>query len=103
MINKARRDTVIAVRLDQEAITRQLLQLTGWRQRGIRISRTFIFDDFIQGIRFLNRVARLAEGMTHHPDISIRYNRVRLSLTTHDEGGLTVKDFKLARKIDRLK
>ena len=57
----------------------------------------------MQGIRFLNQVARLAEGMNHHPDISIRYNRVRLSLTTHDEGGLTVKDFKLARKINRLK
>ena len=61
-----------------------------------------MFDDFIQGIRFLNRVARLAEGMNHHPDISIRYNKVRLSLTTHDEGGLTIKDFKLAQKFNRL-
>ena len=61
-----------------------------------------MFDDFMLGIRFLNRVARLAEAMNHHPDISIRYNKVGLSLTTHDEGGLTIKDFKLAQKINRL-
>jgi len=56
----------------------------------------------MQAIRFLNQVARLAESMNHHPDISIRYNRVGLSLTTHDEGGLTIKDFKLAGKINDL-
>jgi len=56
----------------------------------------------MQGIRFLNHVARLAEDMYHHPDVSINYNKVRLSLTTHDEGGLTRKDFRLARKINRL-
>ena len=62
----------------------------------------FVFDDFMQGIRFLNHVARYAEKMNHHPDVSINYNKVRLSLTTHDEGGLTRKDFRLARRIDRL-
>ncbi len=56
----------------------------------------------MQGMRFLNRVAKLAEGMYHHPDIRISYNKVGLSLTTHDEGGLTRKDFRLARKINRL-
>jgi len=61
-----------------------------------------VFDDFMQGIRFLNKVAGLAERMNHHPDVSIRYNKVRLSLTTHDEGGLTIKDFNLARKINPL-
>jgi 4a-hydroxytetrahydrobiopterin dehydratase len=61
-----------------------------------------MFNDFLQAMRFVNRVARLAEGANHHPDISIHYDRVRLSLTTHDEGGLTVKDFRLARRIDRL-
>jgi 4a-hydroxytetrahydrobiopterin dehydratase len=53
-------------------------------------------------MRFVNRVARLAEAANHHPDIVIKYNKVRLTLTTHDEGGLTEKDFKLANKIDRL-
>jgi len=56
----------------------------------------------MEGIRFLNSVAKLAEGMYHHPDVAISYNRVRLSLTTHDEDGLTRKDFQLARKINRL-
>jgi len=71
--------------------------------RGKRISRLFVFDDFMQGMRFLNRVAKLAEGMNHHPDIDIRYNKIKLSLTTHDEGGLTMRDFKLARKIDQMR
>jgi len=88
--------------LDHGQIKAQLTRVPGWNQRGNRIRRTFVFDDFMQGIRFLNRVARLAEGMNHHPDISIRYNRVGLSLTTHDEGGLTIKDFTLAKKINRL-
>ena len=70
--------------------------------RGKRISKLFIFEDFMQGIRFLNRVAKLAETMNHHPDIDIRYNKIKLSLTTHDEGGLTTRDFKLARSIDRM-
>jgi 4a-hydroxytetrahydrobiopterin dehydratase len=68
----------------------------------MRIARIFIFADFPQVIRFLNSVARLAESINHHPDISINYNRIRLSLTTHDENGLTMKDFSLAKKIDRL-
>ncbi|MGA3404887.1 MAG: 4a-hydroxytetrahydrobiopterin dehydratase [Candidatus Bathyarchaeia archaeon] len=90
------------MRLNQSEIATQLARLPRWNRRGQRISRTFVFDDFMQGIRFLNRVARLAEAMNHHPDISIRYNKVGLSLTTHDEGGLTIKDFKLAQKINRL-
>jgi 4a-hydroxytetrahydrobiopterin dehydratase len=53
-------------------------------------------------MRFVNRVARLAEAASHHPDITINYNRVRLALTTHDEGGLTEKDFKLAARINKL-
>ena len=91
------------MRLNQSQVSTQLTRLPSWNRRGKRISRTFVFDDFMQGIRFLNRVARLAEGMNHHPDIFIRYNKVGLSLTTHDEGGLTIKDFKLAQKINRIK
>jgi 4a-hydroxytetrahydrobiopterin dehydratase len=90
------------MRLNQAQIASQVATLRHWNQRGKRIWRTFVFDDFIQGLRFVNRVARLAEAINHHPDISFRYNKVRLSLTTHDESGLTIKDFKLARKINRL-
>jgi 4a-hydroxytetrahydrobiopterin dehydratase len=53
-------------------------------------------------MRFVNRVARLAEAANHHPDITINYNRVKLALTTHDEGGLTMKDFRLAGRINKL-
>jgi 4a-hydroxytetrahydrobiopterin dehydratase len=51
-------------------------------------------------VQFVNRVADLAEAADHHPDIDIRYRKVRLGLTTHDAGGLTTKDFSLARQID---
>jgi 4a-hydroxytetrahydrobiopterin dehydratase len=54
-------------------------------------------------IGFLNRVSRVAEAMNHHPDITINYNKIKLSLTTHGEGGLTIKDFRLARKINSMK
>ncbi|HYB67607.1 MAG TPA: 4a-hydroxytetrahydrobiopterin dehydratase, partial [Candidatus Acidoferrales bacterium] len=65
------------------------------------ISRTFVFADFVQAMRFVNRVARLAEAANHHPDVTINYNRVKLALTTHDEGGLTMKDFRLAGRINK--
>ncbi len=90
------------MRLTKRRIKLELTRVAGWRLRGKNISRTFVFEDFAQSIRFVNRVAKRAELMNHHPDILIRYNRVRLSLTTHDEGGLTIKDFKLAKKINRI-
>ena len=90
------------MRLSQGQIAAHVTRLHYWNRRGKRIRRTFVFEDFIQGLRFVNRVGRLAEAMNHHPDISIRYNKVGLSLTTHDEGGLTIKDFKLAQRINRL-
>jgi len=73
-----------------------------WRRRGVVIARTYEFKDFPAAIRFVNAVARLAEKAGHHPDIDIRWNQVTLTLTTHDEGGLTEKDFDLAKKFDRL-
>ena len=91
------------MKLKRNRIKTQLARVPSWKFRGQQISRLFVFDDFTEGIRFLNRVAKLAEGMNHHPDIDIRYNKVKLTLTTHDYGGLTMKDFKLAGKIDRLK
>jgi 4a-hydroxytetrahydrobiopterin dehydratase len=92
-----------SLRLKPNQIRAQLLSTTEWHLRGKKISRLFIFEDFIHGIQFINQVTKLAEAMNHHPDIDIRYNKVRLTLTTHDEAGLTLKDFKLARKINQLK
>ena len=64
--------------------------------------RTFTFEDFRAALRFVNRVGAAAEAAGHHPDIDIRYSRVRLALVTHDAGGLTEKDFSLAAEADKL-
>jgi len=64
------------------------------------IARTYQFKDFVAAIKFVNAIAKLAEKAWHHPDIDIRWNKVALALTTHDEGGLTEKDFALAKKFD---
>jgi 4a-hydroxytetrahydrobiopterin dehydratase len=73
-----------------------------WQYDGKEIRRLFVFTDFAAAMRFVNKVARLAEQADHHPDIDIRWNKVSLSLVTHSAGGLTRNDFTLARKIDRL-
>ncbi len=73
-----------------------------WEKRGTAIARTFQFKDFPAAIKFVDAVAELAEQAWHHPDIDIRWNKVTLVLTTHDAGGLTKKDFVLARKFDGL-
>jgi 4a-hydroxytetrahydrobiopterin dehydratase len=83
-------------------IKASLKQVPGWKQRGKTIQRTFEFDDFVAAIKFVNKVAKLAEKAWHHPDIDIRWNRVTLTFSTHSEGGLTGKDFELAAKCNRL-
>ncbi len=79
-----------------------LSSIPEWKKRNKTITRTYEFKDFPAAIKFVNTVARIAEKAWHHPDIDIRWNKVTLMLTTHDEGGLTGKDFDLARKFDRL-
>ena len=91
------------MRLPANEVSANLRKVPGWKLQGKRISRTFIFEDFMQVIRFVNRLAKTAEAMNHHPDMTINYNKIRLSLTTHDEGGLTSKDFRLAKKINSMK
>jgi 4a-hydroxytetrahydrobiopterin dehydratase len=76
--------------------------LPQWRRKGAAIKRDFEFDDFVAAMKFVNAVARAAEKACHHPDIDIRWNKVTLSLSTHDAGGLTAKDFALAAKCDAL-
>ncbi|MGA8904844.1 MAG: 4a-hydroxytetrahydrobiopterin dehydratase [Candidatus Bathyarchaeia archaeon] len=90
------------MRLSKRRIKLQLAITSGWRLTGREISRAFVFEDFARSIRFVSRIAKCAESMNHHPDIIIRYNKVRLTLTTYDEGGLTMKDFRLAQKINRI-
>ena len=78
-----------------------LASVPDWKKQGTVISRTFQFKDFPAAIKFVDAVARIAEQAWHHPDIDIRWNKVTLALTTHDAGGLTKKDFVLAKKFDR--
>ena len=73
-----------------------------WKKRGATITRTFEFKDFPAAIKFVNAAAKLAEKAGHHPDIDIRWNKVTLTLTTHDAGGLTERDFSLAKKFDQI-
>ncbi len=81
----------------EEAATR-LSSLKNWKIENGELVRTFQFPDFIGAMAFVNKVAALAEAAGHHPDIDIRYNKVRVALVTHDAGGLTAKDFDLAAK-----
>jgi 4a-hydroxytetrahydrobiopterin dehydratase len=73
-----------------------------WSKRAQTIVRTFQFEGFLNGIDFVNRIARKAQENNHHPDIDVRFNKVTLKLTTHDEGGITEKDFSLARQCDEI-
>ena len=71
-----------------------------WIADGETIARTFTFEDFAEAIGFVTRVGVAAERVFHHPDIDIRWNKVTLTLTSHDVGGLTERDIELAAKID---
>jgi 4a-hydroxytetrahydrobiopterin dehydratase len=86
--------------LSDSEIAGRLGRLPGWERRGETIGRTFSFADFAEAMAFVNRVAEIAEAMDHHPDIDIRYSQVALTLSTHDAGGLTERDFSLAGKIE---
>lgn len=88
--------------LSPEAIQDRLKQLTGWKLAGKEIVREFSFADFVQALRFVNAVGEKAEAAGHHPDIDIRYNKVKLALTSHDSGGLTERDFQMAETVNRI-
>ena len=88
--------------MNETEITSRSQSAAGWQREGADIVRQFGFEDFIQAMEFVNEVAELAEAAGHHPDIDIRYNKVRLALSSHDAGGLTQRDFDLASSIDEL-
>jgi 4a-hydroxytetrahydrobiopterin dehydratase len=90
------------MKLTREEIARRLTPLTGWTLDGDAIRKQYTFNDFLAAIAFVNRLAPEAERVDHHPDILINYKRVTLTYSTHDEGGLTEKDFMGAAHADRL-
>lgn len=87
-------------RLTDDQARERAAGLDGWELVGNAIRKPYKFADFKSAMAFVNRVAVLAEEVDHHPDFLIEYDRVTLTLTSHDSGGLTERDFRLARKID---
>jgi 4a-hydroxytetrahydrobiopterin dehydratase len=87
--------------LSAEQANARLAALPEWEIKSGELVRTYKFSDFVAALGFVNRVGQLAEKAGHHPDIDIRYNKVRLALVTHDAGGLTGKDFELAAQADK--
>jgi 4a-hydroxytetrahydrobiopterin dehydratase len=74
----------------------------GWIEQGGALERTFELPSFVEAVAFVNRVAELAEQEGHHPDIEISYKKVTLRWTTHSAGGITDRDYELARRSDAL-
>ncbi len=88
--------------LAKAEIKKRLGKLDGWRYDRGFITKVFEFEQFSDGIRFVDAVAAVAERQEHHPDIHVRYTTVKLSVQTHSEGGVTGWDFQLAAAIDAL-
>lgn len=91
----------MAGRLTDREIQEQLPGVPGWTLQGSTLTQTFKFKDFLEAMVFVNRLVEPSEAAGHHPDISISYNTVVITLTTHDAGGLTQRDFDLAIIISR--
>ena len=88
--------------LSDHEIRSRLVSVPDWQVESGELVRTFLFKDFLASLAFVNKVGEIAESAGHHPDIDIRYNKVRLALVTHDAGGITQKDFDLAGAADKL-
>lgn len=91
----------MALLSDSEIETR-LAELPGWSRSGETIEKEFERGDFVGSVEFVTKLVEPAEAMNHHPDLSISWSTVKVSLSTHSEGGLTANDFELAAKIDAL-
>ena len=89
-------------RLTENEIAQRLHDLPHWEVKDKKLTRAFSFDDFMGAIDFVNRIAQVAESEGHHPDLQVGWGRVVVELTSHDAGGLTAKDFKVASLIDKL-
>ncbi len=88
------------LKLSEAEVQSSLAEFPEWTEINGEIQRTFQFDDFVSAMRFVNTIAEIAEREQHHPDILTRYNKVTLTVSTHDAGGITEKDFALARSAD---
>lgn len=89
--------------LSAEEISQRTNQLSDWKLEGNKLQCVKIFENFVEAVNFVNQLVNPAEASQHHPDIEISYNKVIINLTTHDAGGLTEKDFSMAKEISALK
>jgi 4a-hydroxytetrahydrobiopterin dehydratase len=92
----------VADLLSDEEIESRLAELAGWEREGDVIAKTFERGDFVGSVEFVKALVEPAEGMNHHPDLEISWDKVKVSITNHAAGGLTGNDFELAAKIDAL-
>jgi 4a-hydroxytetrahydrobiopterin dehydratase len=88
-------------KLSADEIATKIKSLAGWQYKDNAISKLFRFKSFMDGIRFIGKVAEMAEKADHHPDMLVNYTRVTFTCSTHDQGGVTEKDFALAHEIER--
>jgi 4a-hydroxytetrahydrobiopterin dehydratase len=88
--------------LSDSELQQALPRLPGWKRNGKAIERAFQFENFVRAMEFVNQIAEAAEAINHHPDILINYNRVTLTLISHDSGGVTQRDIKMAGRINEL-
>ena len=88
--------------LSEEEIGAKLAELEGWEREGEAIAKSFDRGDFVGSVKFVDSLVAPAEEMNHHPDLTISWGDVKVTITTHAEGGLTKNDFELAKRIDTL-
>ncbi len=89
-------------KMTEEQVLGALKGVPDWTETGGQIHRTYQFKDFVEAMKHVNAMAAYAESVQHHPDMLIRWNKVTLTVSTHDAGGITEKDFALAAKADEL-
>jgi 4a-hydroxytetrahydrobiopterin dehydratase len=89
--------------LSDSEVKQRLAELDGWSRDGKAISKEFDNGDFVGSVKFVAALVQPAEGMNHHPDLEVSWDKVKVTITTHSEGGLTAHDFELAAKIDALR
>ncbi len=89
-------------KLTSEEVEFELTMVAGWNADNDRLKRRFSFSNFTESLAFVNKVGEAAETLDHHPDIKMGWGHAEVEITTHDRGGITYKDFELARTIDEL-
>ncbi len=90
-------------KLEDAEVSASLAAYEGWQLENGQITKTYEFPSYLAGVTFVSAIAHLAEAMDHHPDLDLRYRKLRVALNTHDVGGISPLDFELARRIDAIR